>query len=116
MSTTIYGIPNCDTIKKTRRWLDAQGVDYRFHDLRSDGLERHQVEEWVEKLGWETLVNRRSTSWKELPAQAREEMDNERAVASILNAPTLIKRPLLERGKLLEVGFREQRYAELFGA
>ena len=94
MSTTIYGIPNCDSVKKARRWLDGKGIDYRFHDVRSDGLDASQLRSWLEELGWETLINRRSSSWKALDLTLREGMDNARAERCILDTPTLIKRPL----------------------
>jgi Spx/MgsR family transcriptional regulator len=116
METVIYGIPNCDTVKKARRWLDEHGVIYRFHDLREDGLVEQQLRGWLEALGWEQLINRRSTSWKALSAADREAMDNHSAVRHILAAPTLIKRPLLEHGKILETGFSAARYGELFAA
>ena len=116
MSTTIYGIPNCDSVKKARRWLDGKGVDYRFHDVRSDGLDASQLRNWLAELGWETLINRRSSSWKQLDPALRESMNNERAERCILDMPTLIKRPLLVREGITEVGFTPERYSELFGA
>ena len=114
MSTTLYGISNCDTVRKARRWLDTQGVDYRFHDFRADGLDQATVEAWLAQLGWETLVNRRSTSWKALTPELRENMDDRSALREILAMPTLIKRPLLVRGATLEVGFDAARYGALF--
>ena len=116
MTTTLYGISNCDTVRKARRWLDARNVDYRFHDFRADGLEENAVRGWLAALGWEALVNRRSSSWKTLPPGEREAMDDGRALAQILAMPTLIKRPLLAHGELLETGFSEARYGEIFGA
>jgi Spx/MgsR family transcriptional regulator len=114
--TVLYGIPNCDTVKKARRWLDSEGHGYRFHDFRADGLTHQQVAGWLAALGWETLVNRRSSSWKALSEEARAAMSDDTAVAHILEAPTLIKRPLLERGETLAVGFSEARYRDLFAA
>lgn len=110
----LYGIPNCDTVKKARRWLEAQSQPYRFHDFRSDGIESAQVKRWLKTLGWETLINRRSSSWKALDEGDRAAMNNDTAVGHILASPTLIKRPLLERGDTLEVGFSETRYRDLF--
>lgn len=116
MSTTLYGIANCDTVRKARRWLDAQGIAYDFHDLRVDGVDRVALERWIDALGWETLVNRRSTSWKALDAATREAMNARSAAEQVLAAPTLIKRPLLDLDGELEVGFSAARYGEIFGS
>ena len=111
---TLYGIPNCDTVKKARRWLDKHGVEYAFHDFRADGLEPGDVDRWLQELGWETLLNRRSTSWKQLDPDTRETMDDAAAKDAVLTAPTLIKRPLLDTGKELHVGFSEKQYRDIF--
>ena len=111
---TLYGIKNCDTVRKARRWLEEHDVDYRFHDFRADGLDEPAVREWLSQLGWETLVNRRSTSWKALAPEVREAMDDASALREILATPTLIKRPLLARNDELAVGFDGGRYAALF--
>lgn len=111
---TLYGIKNCDTVGKARRWLDLHGIDYNFHDFRSDGLDRRQVEAWLDELGWEQLLNKRSTSWKALGQQQRDELDNHNAVALILEQPTLIKRPLLDTGGERHCGFSADRYQLLF--
>lgn len=113
--TILYGIPNCDTVKKARNWLEQQGIDYRFHDFRKDGLEAQQVQQWLDSLGWETLVNKRSTSWKALDEDQRKSMDIESAKAAIIESPTLIKRPLLDTGNSLNVGFKAEQYQQLFG-
>lgn len=114
--TTVYGISNCDTVKKARKWLDEAGVTYRFHDFRTDGLSREQVSQWLDELGWAVLVNQRSTSWRELDAQVREQIsDGATAVAAILDQPTLIKRPLLDTGNARHVGFSAASYAQIFG-
>lgn len=102
---TVYGISNCDTVKKARRWLEQHAIEYRFHDVRSDGLTPEQVRAWLQELGWETLINRRSTSWKALGPAAREQMDDTHALAAILEQPTLIKRPLLDIGHERHCGF-----------
>lgn len=112
--TTLYGIKNCDTVKKARKWLENAGVDYQFHDFREDGLTKKQVEGWVKELGWETLVNKRSTSWKALDADARASMNAATAVAAIMAQPTLIKRPLLDTGKTRHTGFSAAQYADIF--
>ncbi len=111
---TLYGIKNCDTVKKARRWLDDRGVDYVFHDFRDQGLAPAQVEAWLGELGWQDLVNRRSTSWKALDSDTREAMDEQGALAAIMEQPTLIKRPLLDTGKQRFVGFSADRYEKIF--
>ena len=102
---TVYGISNCDTVKKARRWLEQHAIEYRFHDVRSDGLTPEQVRAWLQELGWETLINRRSTSWKALTPAARGQMDDTHALSAILEQPTLIKRPLLDIGHERHCGF-----------
>ncbi len=110
---TLYGIKNCDTVKKARRWLDQHGVEYAFHDFRVDGLDRETVRAWLAELGWETLVNRRSTSWKALDQATRDHMDEASALAAIMAQPTLIKRPLLDIGHERHVGFSAATYARI---
>lgn len=110
----LYGIKNCDTVKKARKWLDNRGVDYAFHDFRSDGLCAESVEQWLEELGWETLVNKRSTTWKQLDAETRENMNAETAKAAIMMHPTLIKRPLLDTGHSHFTGFSATNYEKIF--
>jgi Spx/MgsR family transcriptional regulator len=110
---TLYGIKNCDTVKKARRWLDQHGVDYRFHDFREDGLEADRVQDWVTELGWEALVNRRSTTWKQLDPALRASMDADSACSTIITHPTLIKRPLLDTGHQRLVGFSEASYTRI---
>ena len=112
---TLYGIKNCDTVKKARRWLEQQQVDYRFHDFRSDGLTLSQVNTWIAQLGWETLVNKRSTTWKQLDENTRAGLSDSSAAAVIAANPTLIKRPLLDLNKRYHVGFKEADYRQLFG-
>ncbi len=111
---TLYGIKNCDTVKKARRWLEQAGIDYRFHDFRDDGVTREAVVSWIDELGWEALVNRRSTSWKQLAPSQREAMNAETAVDAILEQPTLIKRPLLDVGHERLTGFSPAQYEALF--
>lgn len=111
---TLYGIKNCDTVKKARKWLDQHGVDYRFHDFREDGLDEDAVRGWLEELGWETLVNRRSTSWKALDEQTRQNMDTQTALSAIMEQPTLIKRPLLDTGHERFTGFSAASYQTIF--
>lgn len=111
---TLYGIKNCDTVKEARKWLDNRGVDYTFHDFRADGLSAESVEQWLEVLGWETLINKRSTSWKQLDSQARDSMNTETAKAAIMAQATLIKRPLLDTGQSLFTGFSDASYEKIF--
>ncbi|NND67609.1 MAG: ArsC family reductase [Halioglobus sp.] len=113
---TVYGIKNCDTVKKARKWLDARSVEYTFHDVREDGLDREAVADWIEELGWENLVNKRSTSWKALDQKARDNMDAKTAVGAVMSHPTLIKRPLLDTGKARYTGFSAASYEKIFGA
>ncbi len=111
---TLYGIPNCDTVRKARRWLDQHDIDYQFHDFREQGLDPATVKRWLDELGWETVVNRRSTSWKQLDPATRETMDQAAAQRSILEHPTLVKRPVLDTGSDRHLGFSEQQYQDIF--
>jgi arsenate reductase len=105
MGITVYGIKNCDTVKKARRWLEERDIDYRFHDFRSDGLEEKQLKKWIKALGWETVLNRRGTTWRKLPEKTRDGVTAEKAVALMLEQPVLIKRPIVENGKDILIGF-----------
>lgn len=113
---TLYGIKNCDTVKKARKWLDLHNIEYQFHDFREDGLDRDAVSAWIEELGWQNLLNRRSQSWKALSEDARENMNDEAAHKAVLAQPTLIKRPLLDTGKQRYTGFSAANYAKIFNA
>lgn len=112
--TTLYGIKNCDTVKKARKWLDEQSVDYRFHDFRGDGLEADQVETWVAQLGWEQLINKRSTTWKQLDDATKAGLNDQSVIAVVLENPTLIKRPLLDQDSNYTVGFKVADYQQKF--
>jgi len=114
--TILAGITTCDTVRKARRWLDEHDVDYRFLDLRSPAFTRRVLEDWVACLGWETLLNRRSTTWRQLAEHEREGLDEQRATELMLAYPTLIRRPLLQTEQRLEAGFSSQRYAEILDA
>jgi arsenate reductase (glutaredoxin) len=111
---TLYGIKNCDTVKKTQKWLDTHGIDYQYHDFREDGLDSKALAAWIEELGWQNLLNRRSTSWKALDESVRKAMDEALAHKTILSHPTLIKRPLLDTGQQRFVGFSAANYAKIF--
>jgi arsenate reductase (glutaredoxin) len=112
MPITIYGIKNCDTIKKARAWLDKAGVDYAFHDYNSAGIERARLESWAKKVGWETLLNRAGTTFKKLSDKNKDGVTEQKAIALMLAHPSMIKRPVLDLagGKLL-VGFKPEIYA-----
>lgn len=112
--TTLYGIKNCDTVKKARAWLESNKIDYKFHDFRTDGLSEKQIAEWINELGLETLVNKRSTTWKELDETVKNEFDKNSAIKVIAENPTLIKRPLLDTGRQKHVGFKDTEYNKIF--
>lgn len=111
---TLYGIKNCDTVKKARDWLTKNNIDYRFHDFRVDGLDQAQVKNWITDIGLENLVNKRSTTWKELDDSVKNNFNEKTAEAVIVENPTLIKRPLLDTGKQKHVGFKEAEYTKIF--
>lgn len=111
---TLYGIKNCDTVKKARKWLDSQGIEYQYHDFREDGVDQEAVAAWIDELGWQNLLNRRSTSWKSLNEQTRENMNEKAAQEAVMSHPTLIKRPLLDTGKQRYTGFSAASYAKIF--
>ena len=110
----LFGLATCDTTRAARKWLDGQGVLHVFHDVRADGLTRATVEGWVKQLGWEKVLNKASTTWRELPADAKEGINQNIAVDLLLAYPTLVKRPMLDRDGNLSVGFKPATYAELF--
>ena len=113
MTPVLYGIKNCDTVRKTRRWLDEHGVEYRFHDFRADGLDPGQLHAWASELGWEALLNRRGTTWRQLPEGQRSNLDEPRALALMLAQPALIKRPVLDLGTQRLIGFDDKCYTRL---
>jgi len=112
--TTIYGIKNCDTMKKAIKWLNDNGVEFEFHDFKKAGLEEKQLKSWVKQVGWELLVNRRGTTWRKLPEAERDGIDESKAIQLILNNLSLIKRPVLETNNGLYVGFKAEEYAQIF--
>jgi arsenate reductase len=112
VSITIYGIKNCDTMKKARVWLDKRGVEYAFHDYKAAGIDRARLERWAKKAGWETLLNRAGTTFRKLPDKDKAGLDAAKAVALMLDQPSMIKRPVLELGGGgLLVGFKPEAYA-----
>jgi arsenate reductase len=115
-SITIYGIKNCDTMKKARAWLDKHGIAYAFHDYKTVGIERDRLEQWSKKVGWETLLNRAGITFRKLPDKDKNGIDAKKALALMLEQPSMIKRPVLDvgGGKLL-VGFKPELYESQFG-
>lgn len=108
----LYGLKSCDSCRKARQWLDSNAAEYRFQDVRLDGLGEARVRAWADQVGWEALLNRRSLSWRRLP-QADKASDAEGVIALMVRHPELIKRPVLEAGGRVLVGFREAQYRSL---
>jgi arsenate reductase len=111
MMATMYGIKNCDTVKKARAWLDVKGVEYRFHDYKVSGIERGRLEGWCKALGWETLLNKAGTTFRKLSDADKQGIDERKAIALMLAQPSMIKRPVLDLGEHLLVGFKDEAYA-----
>jgi len=107
---TLYGIKNCDTVKKALKWLDQNGIEYLFHDFRVDGLTQAQLIDLTNRIDWSLLLNRSSTSWRQLSAEQQSDMTLEKAIALMLSTPTLIKRPVLDTGDQLIIGFKADHY------
>ena len=116
MSITIYGIKNCDTMKKARSWLEARGVGHEFHDYKSQGIEEAKLKKWAEKVGWEKLLNRAGTTFKKLAEGDKAGLNEGKAIALMLAQPSMIKRPVLDMGGILHVGFKPDEYEKLFAA
>src|SRR5215475_12711584 len=113
---TIYGIKNCDTMKKARAWLDGRGVAYAFHDYKAAGIDRGRLESWSREVGWETLLNRAGTTFRALPDKDKTGLTDKKAIALMMAQPSMIKRPVLDVGGELLVGFKPEQYAKAFGA
>ena len=111
MTITIYGIKNCDTMKKARLWLDEHGVAYAFHDYKAEGIERARLEGWAKAVGWEVLLNRAGTTFRTLPETTREGLTQKKVIALMLEQSSMIKRPVLDLGGKLLVGFKPEVYA-----
>ena len=109
---TIYGIKNCDTMKKARTWLDSHGVSYEFHDYKTAGAPKEKLKAWCDELGWETLLNRAGTTFRKLPEADKAGLNERKALALMLDQPSMIKRPVLEAGGKLIVGFKPEIYAK----
>ncbi len=113
MKTTLYGIRNCDTMKKARAWLDEHGVEFAFHDYKAEGIDPVKLRDWIDSVGWEILLNRAGTTFRKLPDAKKKDIDERRAIALMLEQPSMIKRPVLERGRKLLVGFSPEKYSAL---
>ena len=113
MKITIHGIKNCDTMKKARAWLEAAGIAHDFHDYKSAGITPAQLQAWVQKAGWEALLNRAGTTFRKLPDDQKQGLDEARAMALMLAQPSMIKRPVLTKGDALIIGFDAARYAKM---
>ena len=111
MTITIYGIKNCDTMKKARAWLDGHGVAFDFHDYKTAGIARDMLKPWSDEVGWETLLNRAGTTFKKLPDADKDGLNERKALALMEAQPSMIKRPVLDLGGKLLVGFKEDVYA-----
>lgn len=115
MPITIYGIKNCDTMKKARAWLDKHGVDYSFHDYKTAGIDKDRLARWSKAVGWEVLLNRAGTTFRKLPDADKANLTEKKAMALMLAQPSMIKRPVLEMGGKLLVGFKPENYAAAIG-
>ncbi len=109
---TVYGIKSCDTCKKARKYLVENEIEHRFHDLREDGLDIQMLERWVTRIGFEKLLNKQSLTWRKMPEVDRADMTRSKALAAMIDRPTLIKRPVLEDDKFIAVGFSEKRFGD----
>ena len=114
MALTIYGIKNCDTMKKARAWLDSHRVGYRFHDYKAEGISKEKLKRWCDELGWETLLNRAGTTFRKLDDADKEDLNERKAIALMLAQPSIVKRPVLETGAKLLVGFKPEIYEKEF--
>lgn len=116
MTVTIYGIKNCDTMKKARTWLEVHNIDYRFHDYKAEGIDRAHLENWCDKAEWETVLNRAGTTFRKLDDASKADLSRDKAVALMLEQPSMIKRPVLEKDGTVTVGFKPEIYERLFSA
>lgn len=110
MANILYGIKNCDTIKKARRYLDEQAVEYQFHDYRADGIDEQSIQQFIDSLGWEKVLNKRGTTWRQLDDKTKAATTESNVAALLCAYPAMIKRPILKAGKKLLIGFSKQEY------
>lgn len=111
---TMYGIKNCDTIKKAQKWLKANNIEFEFHDYRVNGIEKNWLEQVVSELGWENVLNKRGTTYRQLNEDIKQSLNEQVAIEQMLIAPAMIKRPILFTGKVKVLGFKDAQYTELF--
>ena len=116
MATKIYGIKNCDTMQKAFAWLDKHRVAYEFHDYKKAGVTKAALTKWCQSAGWETVLNRAGTTFKKLPDADKQNLTQEKAIGLMVGNPSIIKRPVLETGGKIEIGFKPERYTAVFGA
>jgi Spx/MgsR family transcriptional regulator len=114
MPVVMYGIKNCDTIKKARTWLNTNSIEFTFHDYRKDGLSKTTLKALESSIGWEAMLNKRGTTWRKLPEDVKQSVDKESAMNIMLENPAIIKRPILDTGTRLELGFSDATYQQLF--
>lgn len=114
MTTTIYGIKSCDTMRKARTWLDENGVDYAFHDYKKDGLDGATLDRWMGMAEWEKLLNRAGTTFRKLADEDKQDISADKAKTLLLAQPSMVKRPVLERGGKILIGFKPEQYAAFF--
>jgi len=111
---TLYGIPNCDTVKKARSWLDQNNISFQFHNFKKDGLSEDLLDVWLKDIGWETLLNKRGTTWRKLDDDTKNNIDESSARRIMLENPSIIKRPVLDTGSSKYVGFKDAEYTTIF--
>ncbi|MDL5028539.1 ArsC family reductase [Vibrio satsumensis] len=114
MTITMFGIPNCDTIKKAKKWLEAEGIEFEFHDYRKQGINTELVTNFCSELGWELVLNKRGTTYRQLPQEQKDTLTEEKAVALLVEQPAMIKRPILKVDGKLHIGFKADQYAAIF--
>jgi len=110
----LYGLGSCDTCRKARKWLSEQSREYEFHDLREDGLDIQMLEKWADRISWKKLLNTRSLTWRKIPEVDRADINRSKAIASMIEHPTLVKRPVLECSEFIAVGFSPEHYRNIF--
>ena len=110
MAITVYGIKNCDTMKKALKWLDEQGLEYHFHDYKKDGVPEAQLRRWIDALGWDTVINRRGTTWRKLDDVVKESMNTEKSVNLAMENSSVIKRPILQSNDFILAGFKADEW------
>ena len=113
--TTLYGIPNCDTMKKARVWLSNNNIDYDFHDYKKQGLDEATLRGWIKQVDWELLLNKRGLMWRKVPQEIKDSIDEASAIPLMLETPSMIKRPVLDTGTSIHVGFKADDYRKIFG-